>query len=443
MSKLTAVGMNIFAGLFTKGVKDAGFDVKAQLEHGQYGVATAKLNFPKLPIIVGRENWNETQFKAVDFAYCNPPCAAFSTAGKGNWEDQLPRLRYIYDCVEAGIAMKPKAWCWESVTQAWGKAQQYVLQMAERWNDAGYHCTVVLLDNQYLGTPQVRKRFYLFAHKHPLVWPKFLKPITAGEVLKSVAKLKVNPDDPQPFTPNPLWKHLWKLSRAHGGYLAHALKAEGRRDKKGRELEGGRPSVMVRVLKPDEPAPVMIASHLRFHPYEPRGLNWNEWRAIVGLPQDWKTSERSMSAASAELARAVMPATGKWLATAVKNGLKLPPIKGQPTTRFVDIRDPEHIEERELFKYEGPTITPLIPPPIPLLTEQKGRRPRGSSSTGPRGPRLAKPGSGVRIRELLMKGKDADEILSIIHKEFPGSKATKSDVSWNKGRLKREGAKLP
>ena len=54
-----------------------------------------------------------------------------------------------------------------------------------------------------------------------------------------------------------------------------------------------------------------------------------------------------------------------------------------------------------------------------------------------------KPGSGVRIRELIMKGWDADRILETIHKEFPGSKAAKSDVAWNRGKLKKDGEKVP
>jgi hypothetical protein len=54
-----------------------------------------------------------------------------------------------------------------------------------------------------------------------------------------------------------------------------------------------------------------------------------------------------------------------------------------------------------------------------------------------------KPGSGARIRELILKGWDNEKILATIHKEFPGSKAKASDVSWNKGKLRRDGVKIP
>jgi hypothetical protein len=62
----------------------------------------------------------------------------------------------------------------------------------------------------------------------------------------------------------------------------------------------------------------------------------------------------------------------------------------------------------------------------------------GAKVAGPK-----KPGSGMRIRELLMKRVGTDEILKIIHKEFPGSKAKSSDVAWNKGKLKADGVKVP
>jgi len=59
-------------------------------------------------------------------------------------------------------------------------------------------------------------------------------------------------------------------------------------------------------------------------------------------------------------------------------------------------------------------------------------------SSGPK-----KPGSGSRIRELILKATPTEKILSIIRKEFPGSKAKASDVSWNRGKLKNDGVKIP
>lgn len=51
-----------------------------------------------------------------------------------------------------------------------------------------------------------------------------------------------------------------------------------------------------------------------------------------------------------------------------------------------------------------------------------------------------KPGVGAYIRELLLEGKlDTAAILAKVATKFPESKAGPSDVSWNKGKLKRDG----
>jgi glycine/serine hydroxymethyltransferase len=47
-----------------------------------------------------------------------------------------------------------------------------------------------------------------------------------------------------------------------------------------------------------------------------------------------------------------------------------------------------------------------------------------------------KPGSGARIRELILKGLANDAILVIIQKEFKGANTTTGDVSWNRSMLK-------
>lgn len=451
MSKPTALGANIFAGLFTKGIKDAGFEVLGHLEHGPYGVATAKLNFPKLEVRVGRENWKETDFKGkVDFMYTNPPCAAWSNAGtkrstRGSWETQVDRLRCVYDCVEAGIAIRPKAWCWESVTQAWVAGRSFVTEQAERWCDAGYHVTVLIQDNQFLGVPQARRRMFLIAHQHPLVWPKLTETTTVREVLESV-KNKKSAQTLNEHRLTPYYKRLWKLSKEYGGYMRKTFEVEGRGN-----IEGPTPSVLERRLPLDKPAPVMLSADKRMHPTQCRYLDWKEWLAFCGLPLDWKTAQPTLEPATYELARAVMPGVGKWLGKAVKDGLKLPKLRGQPIARVVNFTDPEHPSDVELFRFSGLTMKRTVPPPLPPLGTKPARVTKvdvalsGSEGKrkGPKAPAVAyvqkKPGSGKRIRELLRKGWDAERILETIHKEFPGSKATKSDVSWNRGAMKPGG----
>jgi hypothetical protein len=52
--------------------------------------------------------------------------------------------------------------------------------------------------------------------------------------------------------------------------------------------------------------------------------------------------------------------------------------------------------------------------------------------------------SGELIRARLVEGKlNAEQIAAEVRKRYPGSTAKKSDVYWNRGRLKKEGVKLP
>lgn len=372
--KFTALGADIFAGLFTHGVKQAGFDILGHLEHGTYGVKTARLNYPDLDIRVGRENWNEQEFKGkVDFLYTNPPCAAWSNAAqrigardgssRGAWDTQLDRLRCVHDCVEAGLVIKPKAWCWESVTNAWGMGREFVIHQAEKWNDAGYHCTVLLQDNQYLGTPQERRRMFLIAHLHPLVWPKLTKTTTVAETFAKMKMAKQTGLRERKL--NPLLKWLYPFTKRNGGYFRAAFEAEGRNG-----LEGGRPSVMIRRLIADRAAPVMTDYNHRMHPSQQRHLNWSEWLALCGLPPTWKTSCPSTTQASIELSRAVLPPVGKWLATAVRDGLSKPKLKGQPTISLYDVRDPDNVRSEVLSTFEGFTTKRFNPPPLPLLKKK-------------------------------------------------------------------------
>lgn len=52
---------------------------------------------------------------------------------------------------------------------------------------------------------------------------------------------------------------------------------------------------------------------------------------------------------------------------------------------------------------------------------------------------IKKPGSGARIREMLLKGVETEEIVKAIHKEFAGAKTSASTVAWYKNDLRKKG----
>lgn len=432
-SKLNALGGDIFAGLFTVGVQRAGFNILGHLEHTTYGTATARLNFPGLDIRNGVHTWNPHEFAGrVDFMYTNPPCAAWSAMQVSTpWHEHTERLQIVRDLVDAGRIIKPKAWCWESVVRAWTAGREFVLEQAEAWLAQGYHVTILLQNNMHLGVSQNRPRVFVIAHLYPLVWPKFIKPMTTRELLKSIPKGLGKSPVKEPPLPDSL-KQLWSDCTSVGNVLRRALLVKT--EKEQARLKP-RPAMTVNRMKIDEVPGTFIGASKRLHPNQPRNVNWFECLALAGLPMTWKTSQRSLEPASLELSRAVMPAVGEWLANAVKAGLKKPALdRRRPVCRLVDLRDPENVVEEVLMTFAAPARPPKVEwnPPVPEAKPDRSGKPRA-----PREPRTGRPGSGARMRELIEAGKDTKEILAIIHKEFPESTAGPSDVSWNRRKLRQ------
>lgn len=431
--KLTALGGDIFAGLFTVGVKRAGFEVLGHLEHTTYGTKTAKLNFPNLEIRNGVHTWNPHEYTGkVDFMYTNPPCAAWSAMQVSTpWQEHTERLQIIRDLTAAGLIIKPKAWVWESVMGAWRRGKEFILEEAEKWLAHGYHVTVLLQNNMHLGVSQNRPRVLVIAHQYPLIWPKFIEPQTTRQLLASMPKGLGKSPVKEPPLPDSL-KQLWGECENMGYTLRRALVTKTAAEQA--KLKP-RPAMTVNRMKLDDVPGTFIGASKRLHPKIARNLNWFECLALAGLPMDWKTSQKSLEPASLELSRAVMPAVGEWLGTAVKNGLKKAPLDPKrPVCRLVDLRDPENIHEEVLMTFVPPKKPPVVEwnpvVPEPKLT-------RSGEPRTPRAPRDGRPGSGQRMRELLEQGLDTQGVLEVIHKEFPESTAGPSDVSWNRRKLRQ------
>jgi len=352
--QLTALAGDVFAGLFTAGVKQAGFKVLGTLEHTDYGAKTARLNHPEVEQHLKVTDWGadgpaSRYTGKVDFMFTNPPCALWSQARgkpKAAWQSPDPRLSWAPDLIEAGLVIQPKAWCWESVTNAWRHGHEFVIEQAQKWANAGYSATVLLQNNMYLGVPQIRPRMFLIAHKHPLVWPELTEPVTVGQALKG---LKPKESEKQ-YLDDDL-KMLWEAA-GNGRDLFHAFHGLSGEDQQAfRERTGrGAPSFLVKKLRTDRPSKVILGGLITLHPTEPRYLTYAEYLRLCGAPVDWVPSSSSLSTTTAELSRAVMPPVGRWLATAVAEGLKQRPLKA-PQYRLVDLsKGPdEHAREEELW----------------------------------------------------------------------------------------------
>jgi hypothetical protein len=77
--------------------------------------------------------------------------------------------------------------------------------------------------------------------------------------------------------------------------------------------------------------------------------------------------------------------------------------------------------------------------PAPANAKAKGGKAAAAAVSVPTG----RPGGiGAFIRELIQKGHETVAILEQVRAKFPQSKATASDVSWNKGKLRKMGVSV-
>lgn len=365
--QLTALGGDIFAGLFTYGIKQAGYEVLGHLEHTTYGSRTAKLNFPDLDIRNGVHTWNPHEFRGkVNFMYTNPPCAAWSAMQvASHWSEHTERLQIIRDLVAAGQIIKPDAWCWESVTGAWTRGREFVLEQADAWMAHGYHVTVLLQNNMYLGVPQTRQRMIMIAHRYPLVWPPLTEPPTVKEVFARIPK-ELQHKGELVKMPESI-RQLYAETRP-GGVPRHVLLTKTEEEQKRLKQLGPRPAMTVHRVAEDKVSRCFVGVRQAMHPKKARYLTWHECLALVGLPNTWQSALKPGEARSLELSRAVMPGVGRWLGQAVADGLKLKPLnKKKPVCRLVDLRNPDAPVDEVIATYVPPEVAPPVAwnPPVP------------------------------------------------------------------------------
>lgn len=363
-TKPTAVGIHVFAGGFSLGVRQAGFDVLCHLEAGRYGVDCARLNWPELPIHVGENSWplDGLAGRGVDLIYCNPPCAPWSTAGicttrgKDGWKSD-PRVECWLQCFRALKIVRPKVFAVESVTQVFGKGREFIDARTEEALSLGYSVTYLLIDAKWCGLPQCRKRFFFVAHSPDAkFWPSFdfSDPPTVGEVLSRV-------EDPGPYAPSQPARARLVHEMRPGEKMRdtfHRLHPAAEPDESG--IYRGRPGFLVSRLNPDRQMGAFVGSG-SYHPSEDRRLGANEMKAMCGYPQGFQLCG-PISGYGSLLARAVLPPVGRWLARETLRSLRARE-QGRPPVVKIDLRQP------------GLPVEEVRPPSV-RATVAGGRRPR-------------------------------------------------------------------
>ena len=166
---LKAVGLHVFAGGFTQGVKRV-FNVEQQYEVWDFG----KQSVEQLGVEwVRRPDGKWPVDKEAQFLYGNPRCTAFSTCTAGSCTAHgafAPQTVDIVQLMEHGIGNYDVV-VWESVQQAISTGRPLLdLLVKEHIKGKGYKVAHVMLNAATFGNPQNRKRYFFVAYRDNLVF---------------------------------------------------------------------------------------------------------------------------------------------------------------------------------------------------------------------------------------------------------------------------------
>lgn len=347
MSKPTALGVYIFAGGHTHGVKRAGFKILGHLEDGMFGVKTSEKNFPELvlnqTIYIDPKTWPAEQFKGVDWIYGNPPCAPFSVANaspKREGATQWMRDERT-ECIRNQFALlkklRPHVWSWESVQQAWTRGRPLIDELTQQAKKMGYSATYVFLNTAHLGVPQIRRRMFVIFHNVLIPWQY---PKEAERRFITVREAWEELEDTTPeFYGDSADKIALAMRTKPGDPLRRQWDDENKNKKKQLNALGGvkgRPGFHLRKISLDEPSCTLIGGASYYHPTEPRHLTVKETQVLCGYPADYEFVTSTVGWKYAEIGRAVMPPVAYWLATNIRKAVEMNIALPTPTIQTMD-----------------------------------------------------------------------------------------------------------
>jgi DNA (cytosine-5)-methyltransferase 1 len=430
--------------------------------------------------------------------------AGRSTVQGADWRLD-PRLSCVYDHFNLLETLRPRSWVWESVVPAFVKGRELVDELTLRALAMGYSVTYLLHDSQYLGVPQRRKRFMFVAtdcrfdvDADAMTWEttsalNALRVLNdPGEPLDSnVSKYtymldKVKPGEPLRdawFRENPEPRELnargqrkncpaLSITRAPldrpSGVVMHemihptedrALSVKelallcgyppgyefvGARDagQVGRGVcppvgewlarqvarsldlnEREAPTVrLIDVQRP--PGTVVVLPHPQAKKSENNGLLTVEDGVGSDIVRPAGTSSLSTSSSMTSRSQGSGDSDPVPDPTKVPTGLHL---------TVAGLSGPKAEAEAALEATEA-TASP---------SQSSAARTAGLIPATGASPASGM-GSGAFIRQLLLNGlHTTDQILELVHLNYPASKAGKSDVAWNRGWLKKRGQAIP
>lgn len=197
MNKLNLLELFCGAGGLSLGFKETGyFNIIGGVELDKTIADSYKKNNPESQIFVGDitkikiQDVADKLDKKIDIIIGGPPCQGFSTRGKclGKSDDRNFLFKEFFKYTKF---FKPKYFVIENVAAILGTSDGYFLNMIlDEAKRQGYYVKYGILDAQYFGVPQTRRRaFFVGSLDKKIELPKMNKKVEKVTVWDAISDL--------------------------------------------------------------------------------------------------------------------------------------------------------------------------------------------------------------------------------------------------------------
>ena len=171
---MKAIDLFCGAGGLSLGLKRAGWELVASVEHDHYASATHRLNFPNCQHFdcdIQQIDWRPFAGK-VDLVAGGPPCQPFSVSGKQQGQEDVRDM--VPEFLRAVDEIKPMAFVMENVKGlTLEKFKPYLLRTIAQFEELGYFVTYRVLNSADFGVPQQRERVFVVGLRgHHFTFPE-------------------------------------------------------------------------------------------------------------------------------------------------------------------------------------------------------------------------------------------------------------------------------
>lgn len=342
-TKLKALGGCIFAGGFSFGMEEAGFDVIGHMELNGLELGS-KVSKQRWPVYLSDlDGWRSLldSIPAPDVMYFNPPCVAYAGTGKhlGTGDERMCYVRY--SAYDAALRKEPTVWTWELVPGIFSKDLPWLQAMAFRAAKQGYECYAFLTSSALHGGFQDRRRFHFVASKVAIDWdaayasmPEWQGVRTLGDALEEVRLARADraghttkehilgllPNDETIY--NGAFQTLFPHAAPgmHLGHIPDDILHKVYRPHKTEWSGKGRPGFSHTRGRLDRPSPNVLGGHTIVHPVEDRYLTPRECAAIMGFPMDFAFSPGAK--AYQEIGRGLCTHNARFVGLAIRQAIE-------------------------------------------------------------------------------------------------------------------------